>query len=157
MNTIKETRGGRRAGAGRKPTPSTQLKDAIEGINIPKIVKNLEKWSAGHEVICPHCQEHTGIYVPDTVALQSGIELMNRRLGKPVTKAEVSITEHIILTADQIDNVLRNHLPQVVQMYLQEILGILEETKQLPVGPVVEGEWQDKDGGWNDSTTNDVN
>ena len=129
MNTIKETRGGRRAGAGRKPAPSTQLKDAIESINIPKIVKNLEKWSAGHKVICPHCEKDTLVTVPDTVALQSAIELLNRRLGKPVQRQEIDVTTTIQLSADQIDNVLRNHLPQVVQMYEPEIRGLLSEGK----------------------------
>jgi len=127
MNTIKETRGGPRAGAGRKKTPSTQLKDSIEAINIPKIVKNLEKWSEGKEVICPHCNERTGIYVPDTVALQAGIELLNRRLGKPAQKHEIDITQTIQLNADQIDQVLRNHLPPIVELYKPEIAGLLTE------------------------------
>jgi len=127
MNTIKETRGGPRPGAGRKKTPSTQLKDSIEAINIPKIVKNLEKWSEGREVICPRCSERTGIYVPDTVALQSAIELLNRRLGKPVQRQEIDITHKIQLNADQIDQVLRNHLPQIVEIYGSEIRGLLTE------------------------------
>ena len=138
-------------GSGRPYEPKRQLKDAIASINIPKIVKNLEKWSTGHEVTCPHCQERTGVYVPDTVALQSAVELLNRRLGKPVQRQEIDITQTIQLNADQLDNVLRNHLPQVVEMYLHEIIEIIESRKLLPRGPVVEGEWQDKDGGWNDA------
>ena len=122
MNTIKDNRGGRRAGAGRKKKPSTQLRDSIEAINIPKIVKNLEKWSEGKPVICPKCQEHTGIWVPDTVALQSAIELLNRRLGKPAQKHEIDITTTIQLNADQIDQVIKNHLPQIVELYRQEIM-----------------------------------
>ena len=118
-------------GSGRKKAPGTELKDAIEGINIPKIVKNLEKWSAGHKVICPHCEKDTLVTVPDTVALQSAIELLNRRLGKPVQRQEIDITTTIQLNADQIDNVLRNHLPQVVEMYRGEIIQILDETKLL--------------------------
>ena len=114
-------------GSGRKKTPGTELKDAIASINIPKIVKNLEKWSTGHEVTCPHCQERTGVYVPDTVALQSAVELLNRRLGKPVQRQEIDITQTIQLNADQLDNVLRNHLPQVVEMYRTEIAGLLGE------------------------------
>jgi len=133
MNTINK-RGGRRPGAGRKKTPSTQLRDSIEAINIPKIVKNLEKWSQGKEVICPKCLEHTGVYVPDTVALQSAIELLNRRLGKPAQKHEIDITTTIQLNADQIDTVLRNHLPQVVEMYQVEILEILSQRKLLSQG-----------------------
>lgn len=135
MNTIKETRGGPRPGAGRKKTPSTQLKDSIEAINIPKIVKNLEKWSEGKEVICPHCSERTGVYVPDTVALQAGIELLNRRLGKPVQRQEIDITSHVQFNADQLDTIVRNHLPQIVEIYGPEIRGLLE--------PVIEGECTD--------------
>ena len=116
-------------GSGRKKAPGTQLRDSIEAINIPKIVKNLEKWSQGHEVICTHCQEPTGVYVPDTVALQSAIELLNRRLGKPVQRQEIDITTTIQLNADQIDNVLRNHLPQIVEIYQAEIRGLLNEGK----------------------------
>ena len=118
-------------GSGRKKTPGTELKDAIEGINIPKIVKNLEKWSTGHEVTCPHCLKLTGIYIPDTVSLQAAVELLNRRLGKPVQRQEIDITQTIQLNADQLDNVLRNHLPQVVEMYKGEIIQLLEETKLL--------------------------
>ena len=125
MNTIKPKHGGRRPGAGRKPTPSTQLKDAIAEINIPKIVRNLEKWSEGKEVVCPHCQERTGVYVPDTVALQSALELLNRRLGKVPQQVQLDVTETIQLNADQIDSVLRGHLPQIVELYKPEITALL--------------------------------
>lgn len=114
-------------GSGPRKKPGTELKDAIEAINIPKIVKNLEKWSQGHEVKCTHCDKPTGVYVPDTVALQSAIELLNRRLGKPVQRQEIDITQNIVLNADQIDNVLRNHLPQIVELYQAEIRGLLPE------------------------------
>jgi len=113
-------------GSGRTKAPGTQLRDAIEEINIPKIVKNLEKWSQGKEVICPRCTERTGVYVPDTVALQSAIELLNRRLGKPVQRQEIDITTTIQLNADQIDQVLRNHLPQIVELYRSEIMLLTE-------------------------------
>jgi hypothetical protein len=125
MHTIKPKHGGRRPGAGRKKTPSTQLKDAIQEINIPKIVKKLERWSQGKEVVCPHCQERTGVYVPDTVALQSALELLNRRLGKVPQQVQVDITETIQLNADQLEGVLRNNLPQIVEMYRTEIMGLL--------------------------------
>ena len=136
MNTIKGKHGGNRPGAGRKKEPSTQLRDAIDSINIPKIVKNLEKWSEGKEVICPHCAERTGIYVPDTVSLQSAIELLNRRLGKVPQQVQVDITETIQLSADQIDTILLNHLPQIVELYKVEIAGLLNEGKC----DIIEGE-----------------
>ena len=109
-------------GSGRKKAPGTQLRDAIEEIDVSRIVKNLEGWSKGKEVICPKCLEHTGVYVPDTVALQSAIELLNRRLGKPVQRQEIDVTSHVQLNADQIDQVLRNHLPQIVELYRSEIM-----------------------------------
>jgi len=103
MTGIKGKSGGRRSGAGRKKEPGTQLRDAIGEVNLPKIVRNLERWSEGKEVICPHCTERTGIYVPDTVALQSAIELLNRRLGKVPQQVQVDITETIQLSGDQCD------------------------------------------------------
>ena len=117
-------------GSGPRKKPSTQLKDAIAEINIPKIVRNLEKWSQGKEVICPHCQECTGVYVPDTVALQSAIELLNRRLGKPVQKTELDVTHNIQLNADQLDSLLVNHLPRIVELYKPEITALLGPVEQ---------------------------
>ena len=114
-------------GSGRPYEPKRQLKDAIEAINIPKIVKNLEKWSTGHEVTCPKCLERTGVYVPDTVALQSAVELLNRRLGKPVQRQELDITSHVQFNADQLDMILENHLPQIVDRYRVQIAGLLGE------------------------------
>jgi len=114
-------------GSGRKKHPGRQLRDAIDAINIPQIVKRLEKWSKGNKVICPHCMKDTGISVPDTVALQSAIELLNRRLGKPVQRQQIDVTQTIQLNADQIDEVIRKHLPQIVEMYKPEIAGLLAE------------------------------
>ena len=114
-------------GSGPKKKAGTELKDAIGAVNLPKIVKNLERWSEGKEVVCPHCAERTGVYVPDTVALQSAIELLNRRLGKVPQQVQVDITEKIQLNADQIDQVMRNHLPQIVELYGPEIKGLLTE------------------------------
>ena len=113
-------------GSGKKKHPGTQLRDAIEAINIPQIVKRLEKWSKGSEIVCPHCNTPTGAYTADTVALQSAIELLNRRLGKPAQKHEIDITQTIQLNADQIDSVLRNHLPQIVEIYGTEIKQLTE-------------------------------
>ena len=41
--------------------------------------------------------------MPDTVALQSALELLNRRLGKVPQQVQLDITETIQLDADQID------------------------------------------------------
>ena len=103
-------------GSGRKKGPSAQLRDAIDSINVPEIVKRLSEWARGKEVICPHCGAHTGCYTADTVALQSAVELMNRRLGKPVQRHDVDITESIVLSADQIDTLIERY--QIVQRAL---------------------------------------
>ena len=110
--------------SGRKRNVGRLLKDSIEAIDIPKIVKNLEKWSEGKEVICPKCLKGTGIYIPDTVALQSAIELLNRRLGKPVQKHEIDITETIQLTADQIDTLIERY--QIAQRAIDGEVKLLE-------------------------------
>ena len=90
MDAIK-TRGGRRPGAGRKKKVSTQLRDAIDNINVEEIIKNLQDWAKGKEIVCPSCDKPTGAYTADTVALQSAIELLNRRLGKPIQKQQLDI------------------------------------------------------------------
>jgi len=113
-------------GSGRKKKPGTELRDAIGEINIPKIVKNLEKWSEGYEVMCPHCLKMTGRYVPDPVALQSAIELLNRRLGKVPQQVQLDITERIELTADQVDLLIERY----------------RIASQAQLGPVIEGEYE---------------
>ena len=114
-------------GSGRKKKPGTELRDAIGEVNIPKIVKNLEKWSEGKEVICPHCAERTGCYIPDTVSLQSALELLNRRLGKVPQSVQVDITETIQLSADQIDLLIERY----------------KIANQALLGEVIEGEYKD--------------
>ena len=113
-------------GSGPRFKPGRQLKDAIAEVNIPKIVKNLEKWSQGKEVICPHCFKDTNVYVPDTIALQSALELLNRRLGKVPQSVQLDITESIQLNADQVDLLIERY--QIAQRAL------------LPAGEVIEGE-----------------
>jgi len=122
-------------GSGRKKKPGRALRDAIEAINVEEIVNNLREWAKGKEIVCPHCNQRTGAFTADTVALQSAIELLNRRLGKPIQRHEVDITETIQLNADQIDTVMRNHLPQIVEMYRPEITALLPEA--------IEGEYKE--------------
>ena len=101
-------------GSGRKKTPNTQLRDAIEAINVEEIVNSLKEWAKGKEIVCPHCNRKTGAYTADTVALQSAIELLNRRLGKPAQKHELDITQTLQLNADQIDILLEKHFDSIV-------------------------------------------
>ena len=65
------------------------------------------------------------------MALQSAIELLNRRLGKVPQSVQLDITETVVLNADQIDQVLKNHLPQIVEIYKPEITALLGEVKLL--------------------------
>ena len=135
MEAIKEKRGGRRPGAGRKKTPSTQLKDAIDNLNVTEAFKRLETWAKGEPVICPWCNKNTGKRTADTVALQSNLEIINRKLGKVPQSVQVDITETINLNADQLETVLHRHLPQIVELYRQEIIPLLgnyEGKKLLP-------------------------
>ena len=109
MAGIKGKSGGRRLGAGRKKTPSRQFRDAIQNIDDSEIIENLTTWARGKEVVCPHCLRNTGAYTADTVALQSALELLNRKRGKVPTQVQVDITETIQLNADQIDKLLYNN------------------------------------------------
>jgi hypothetical protein len=124
MEAIKGKRGGYRPGAGRKKAISTSFREAIDTIDIPRIVQKLKEWTEGKEVVCPHCGENTGCSIPDTVSLQSAIELLNRRLGKVPQQVQVDVTQTIQLSADQVDLLLLRY--QIAQ-------------RALPA-PVIEGE-----------------
>ena len=99
---------GKKGASGRRKTPSTQLKEALSGLDktIPELFAKLNQWTDGSSVICPHCKRDTGVKVPDNVALQAAIELINRRLGKPKQVQEIDITERIELTADEAARIL---------------------------------------------------
>jgi len=92
---------------------------------------------------CPHCGNEIQV-IDKEVAMY----LLDRALGKPKQKHEVDITETIQLNADQIDDVVRNHLPQIVGLYPNEIIGILMESPEtkaiirnlLTQGGVIEGD-----------------
>ena len=135
MENIKATHGGRRPGAGRKKTPSRQLRDAIDNINVEEIVHNLKQWAKGKEVVCPHCNERTGCYTADTVALQSAIELLNRRLGKVPQSVQLGVTEMIQLDADQADKIW---LEAVSKNRVLARAWEIAQREQL--GPIIEGE-----------------
>jgi hypothetical protein len=119
-------------GSGRKKLPKRLFKDAIQNIDDNEIFDSLKHWAKGKEVICPYCNRQTGAYTADTVALQAAIELLNRKRGKVPQSVQLDITETIHLNADQIDQVIKNHLPQIVEIYRTDIAGLL--------GPVIEGE-----------------
>lgn len=121
-------------GSGRPKEPKRLAKEALDDVNTDKLFRQLDKWAEGKPVICPYCDKDTGARTADTVALQSAIELLNRKLGKPAQKHEIDITQTIQFTADQIDAIVINHLPQIVEMYLPQIKALL------PGGEIIEGE-----------------
>ena len=70
---------------------------------------------------------------PDRDAI---IYLCNRALGMPKQRQEIDVTQTYQFNADQLDTILRNNLPQVVQAYeseIRELLGDYEGQKLLPL------------------------
>ena len=122
-------------GSGRKKLPKRLFKDAIERIDDTEIIDSLMTWARGKEVVCPHCNESTGCYTADTVALQSALELLNRKRGKVPQSVQLDITEKIQLSADQVDLIIEKHLPGLVSL-------ISERYKvNIPLlGDIIEGE-----------------
>ena len=85
---------------------------------IPDFTAKLEELT--RDTICVHCGNV--VKGPDREAL---IYLCNRALGMPRQRQELDITQTIQLDADQIEAVIRNHLPRIVEMYRPEIAGLL--------------------------------
>ena len=125
--------GGR--GSGRRKEPSRLFKDAIERIDDHEIIESLMSWAKGREVVCPHCNEHTGAFTADTVALQSAIELLNRKRGKVPQNLQVDVTERIELSADQIDVLIEKHLPALAVL--------VAERYHLALPEPIEGEYKE--------------
>ena len=85
---------------------------------VPDILRKLEELTK--PIVCPGC----GTSIP-VIDKEVGMYLVDRVLGKSKQKVEMDVTQTIQLNADQIDNVLRNHLPQIVEIYQAEIRGLL--------------------------------
>ena len=92
---------------------------------VPNIIQELEKLTK--PMPCPHCGNEVRFIDKDV-----GMYLVDRVMGKPKQRTEVDITETIQLSADQIDQVIKRHLPQIVETYKPEIKALLS--------PVIEGE-----------------
>ena len=84
----------------------------------PRYIKELERLTK--PIPCPQCGNEIKVIDKDVL-----MYLVDHAIGKSKQRTEVDLTTNIVLNADQIDNVLRNHLPQVVQMYGPEIRGLL--------------------------------
>ena len=86
----------------------------------PEVITELEKLTKPFP--CPHCGNVIKVIDKDVA-----MWVVDHAIGKSAQKHEVDVTTHVQLNADQLDNVLRNHLPQVVEMYRTEIAGLLGE------------------------------
>ena len=87
-------------------------------LKAPDIVAELEKLTKPIE--CPGCGNTIKVIDKDV-----GMYLLDRVMGKPKQKHEVDIAENIQLNADQIDMIVKNHLPRIVELYGPEIRGLL--------------------------------
>lgn len=54
-----------------------------------------------------------------------GMYLVDGALGKPKQKQEIDITQTIQFDATQIEQVIKDHLPRIVEMCGPEIRGLL--------------------------------
>jgi len=104
--------------------PRKQRVESLEEIErqlsrkVPAIIQELEKLTK--PIPCPHCGNEVRFIDKDV-----GMYLIDRVMGKPKQRTEVDITQTILLNADQIDQVLKNHLPQIVEIYKPEIAALL--------------------------------
>ena len=89
---------------------------------VPDFVKRLEELTKVQ--YCPSC----GVPVRG-VDRDALIYLIDRAMGKPKQTQQLDITQTIQLNADQIDQVIRKHLPQIVEIYGADIRGLLPEAK----------------------------
>ena len=96
-------------GSGRPKEPRRLVKDALDSVDIDKLLKKLGKWADGKPVICPHCLKNTGACIPDQVSLQSVLELLNRTMGKVPQSVQLDVTETIQLDADQVMKLIERY------------------------------------------------
>lgn len=112
-------------GSGPRKKIARKIQDAIADIDVDEILRNLKEWAKGTPVMCPHCKLDTGARTSDTVALQSAIELLNRRLGKPVQKQEMDINVNVA---------------QIAYVYREALTLAEGEYKLLTEGDIIDGE-----------------
>ena len=87
---------------------------------VPDLLKRLEELTKVS--YCPSCGNP--VHGVDRDAI---IYLIDRAMGKPKQTQQLDITQTIQLNADQIDQVIRKHLPQIVEIYGADIRGLLTE------------------------------
>ena len=81
----------------------------------PRYIKELTKLTK--PIVCPECGNEIKVIDKDVL-----MYLVDHAIGKSKSRTEVDLTTNIQLNADQIDQVLRNHLPQIVELYRSEIM-----------------------------------
>ena len=99
-------------------SPSIEEVERRLALRYPEFLDRIEELAK--PMCCPGCG--MAISVPDREAL---IYLCDRVAGKPRNRTEVDITSTVQFNADQLDRVLRNKLPQIVEIYGPEIRGLL--------------------------------
>ena len=113
---------------GRRKSKTLQELEQELALKAPDIIAELEKLTKPIE--CPSCGHTVKVIDKDV-----GMYLVDRVMGKPKQKHEVDVAETIQLTADQIDTILKNHLPQIVELYKPEIRGLLTEAPPANTAP----------------------
>ena len=91
---------------------------------VPDILRKLEELTK--PITCPGC----GTSIP-IIDKEVGMYLVDRVLGKSKQKVEMDVTQTVQLNADQLHDVLHNHLPEIVDMFKVEIMQILESDIKL--------------------------
>ena len=86
----------------------------------PRYIKELERLTK--PIPCPQCGNEIKVIDKDVL-----MYLVDHAIGKSKSRAEVDITQTIQLNADQLDAFMRNHLPQWVEMYYNEIVALLPQ------------------------------
>lgn len=116
----------------RKKLTTQEIREEIL-YRTPDVLTELEKLVKPFP--CPHCGNEIKLIDKDI-----GMWMVDHGIGKSTQKHELDITETIQLSADQIDTILLNHLPQVVELYRVEIAGLLNEGKcDIIEGEVING------------------
>jgi hypothetical protein len=88
--------------SGRKRTATNELKKRLEKLEkeeLSDIIDALVAVASGAPMLCPHCGENTGFHAD--IDVQACTYLIDRIMGKPKQQTEISVTEKIVLTADQ--------------------------------------------------------
>ena len=104
-----------------KAQTAQQIEADLQG-KAPRIIAELEKLTK--PISCPNCG-----HVIEVIDKDVGFYLVDHAIGKSRSRLEMDITQTIQLNADQIDQVIRKHLPQIVEIYGADIRGLLAPIK----------------------------